>query len=96
MTKVSILLVFACIIIMTINGQDFFKLTLFNFCIFAFIFAFVYILFFFIIKKAESYSQKKQLENDLELLIERLNYELEKISCKQLRTTQRTEEQQQQ
>lgn len=90
MMKASILLVFTCIIILTINRQ----LTLLDFCIFAFTFAFVYILFFCIIRKIESYIAKKKLENDFELLIERLTYELEKIPSKQLRTAQRTEQQQ--
>ena len=90
MTKVSIILLFTCII-MTINGTEFFKLTLLDFCIFALVFTVVYLLVFFIIKKVESYIQKKQLENDIKLLIDRLNDEFEKISRKQLRTSKHTE-----
>ena len=55
---------------MTINGTEFFKLTLLDFCIFALVFTVVYLLVFFIIKKVESYIQKKQLENDIKLLID--------------------------
>lgn len=76
---------------MTINGTEFFKLTLLDFCIFALVFTVVYLLVFFIIKKVESYIQKKQLENDIKLLIDRLNDEFEKISRKQLRTSKHTE-----
>lgn len=76
---------------MTINGTEFFKLTLLDFCIFALVFTVVYLLVFFIIKKVESYIQKKQLENDIKLLIDRLNDEIEKISRKQLRTSKHTE-----
>ena len=90
MAKVSIILLFTCII-MTINGTEFFKLTLLDFCIFALVFTVVYLLVFFIIKKVESYIQKKQLENDIKLLIDRLNDEFEKISRKQLRTSKHTE-----
>lgn len=90
MTKVSIILLFTCTI-MTINGTEFFKLTLLDFCIFALVFTVVYLLVFFIIKKVESYIQKKQLENDIKLLIDRLNDEFEKISRKQLRTSKHTE-----
>ena len=90
MAKVSIILLFTCII-MTINGTEFFKLTLLDFCIFALVFTVVYLLVFFIIKKVESYIQKKQLENDIKLLIDRLNDEIEKISRKQLRTSKHTE-----
>ena len=57
MTKVSIILLFTCII-MTINGTEFFKLTLLDFCIFALVFTVVYLLVFFIIKKIESYIQR--------------------------------------
>lgn len=90
MTKVSIILLFTCTI-MTINGTELFKLTLLEFCIFALVFTVVYLLVFFIIKKVESYIQKKQLENDIKLLIDRLNDEFEKISRKQLRTSKHTE-----
>ena len=90
MTKVSIILLFTCTI-MTINGTEFFKLTLLDFCMFALVFTVVYLLVFFIIKKVESYIQKKQLENDIKLLIDRLNDEFEKISRKQLRTSKHTE-----
>ena len=76
---------------MTINGTEFFKLTLLDFCIFALVFTVVYLLVFFIIKKVESYIQKKQLENDIKLLIDRLNDEIEKISRKQLRNSKHTE-----
>ena len=76
---------------MTINITEFFKLTLLDFCIFALVFTVVYLLVFFIIKKVESYIQKKQLENDIKLLIDRQNDEFEKISRKQLRTSKHTE-----
>ena len=59
---------------------------------FAFVLTVVYLLTFFIIKKTESYIQRKQFENDIELLVDRLNYEFKKISCKQLRTKKLTED----
>ena len=77
---------------MTIDRTAFFKMTLYDFCFFAFVLTVVYLLTFFIIKKAESYIQRKQFENDIELLVDRLNYEFEKISCKQLRTKKLTED----
>ena len=58
----------------------------------AFVLTVVYLLTFFIIKKTESYIQRKQFENDIELLVDRLNYEFKKISCKQLRTEKLTED----
>ena len=77
---------------MTIDRTAFFKMTLYDFFFFAFVLTVVYLLTFFIIKKAESYIQRKQFENDIELLVDRLNYEFEKISCKQLRTKKLTED----
>ena len=77
---------------MTIDRTAFFKMTLYDFFFFAFVLTVVYLLTFFIIKKAESYIQRKQFENDIELLVDRLNYEFEKISCKQLRTEKLTED----
>lgn len=63
-----------------------------TFFFFAFVLTVVYLLTFFIIKKTESYIQRKQFENDIELLVDRLNYEFKKISCKQLRTEKLTED----
>ena len=63
-----------------------------TFFFFAFVLTVVYLLTFFIIKKTESYIQRKQFENDIELLVDRLNYEFEKIFCKQLRTEKLTED----
>ena len=77
---------------MTIDRTAFFKMTLYDFFFFAFVLTVVYLLTFFIIKKTESYIQRKQFENDIELLVDRLNYEFEKISCKQLRTKKLTED----
>lgn len=77
---------------MTIDRTAFFKMTLYDFFFFAFVLTVVYLLTFFIIKKTESYIQRKQFENDIELLVDRLNYEFEKISCKQLRTEKLTED----
>ena len=77
---------------MTIDRTAFFKMTLYDFFFFAFVLTVVYLLTFFIIKKTESYIQRKQFENDIESLVDRLNYEFEKISCKQLRTEKLTED----
>ena len=77
---------------MTIDRTAFFKMTLYDFFFFAFVLTVVYLLTFLIIKKTESYIQRKQFENDIELLVDRLNYEFEKISCKQLRTEKLTED----
>lgn len=77
---------------MTIDRTAFFKMTLYDFFFFAFVLTVVYLLTFFIIKKTESYIQRKQFENDIELLVDRLNYEFEKISCKQLRTAEKLTE----
>ena len=77
---------------MTIDRTAFFKMTLYDFFFFAFVLTVVYLLTFFIIKKTESYIQWKQFENDIELFVGRLNYEFEKISCKQLHTEKLTED----
>ena len=77
---------------MTIDRTAFFKMTLYDFFFFAFVLTVVYLLTFFIIKKTKSYIQRKQFENDIELLVDRLNYEFEKISCKQLGTEKLTED----
>ena len=77
---------------MTIDRTAFFKMNLYNFFFFCICFDSSLSPNFFIIKKIESYIQRKQFENDIELLVERLKYELEKISCKQLRTEKLTED----
>ena len=77
---------------MTIDGTAFFKMTLYDFFFFCICFDSSLLLTFFIIKKIESYIQRKQFENDIEVFVGRLNYEFEKLSCKQLCTEKLTED----
>ena len=85
MKKVSIFML--CVAITATGVRDFFDLI-----IFIFLLSLIYSINFFIIRSIESYVRRKELENDLELLIQTLNDELKKIPCKQLHTDQLTKE----
>ena len=85
MKKVSIFML--CVAIIATGVRDFFDLI-----VFIFLLSLIYSINFFIIRSIESYVRRKELENDLELLIQTLNDELNKIPCKQLHTDQLTKE----